>query len=174
MPRHVLADDVRRFVASARVGRLATSTTQGRPHIVPVCFELLDGEIYIGLDSKPKSVDVLKLRRVRNIVSNPRAALMVDRYSDDWSQLGYVLIATAAALVVDDGERSDAVRALKRKYVQYQTLLPDDAPVIRLRPVRVSSWGDLTPWESSSASETDVSSPERAALAGHGNTPADV
>ncbi len=174
MPRHALANDERRFVASARVGRLATSTTQGRPHIVPVCFELLDGDIYIGLDSKPKSVDVLKLRRVRNIASNPRAALMVDRYSDDWSQLGYVLIIARAALVLDEGERSDAVRALRRKYVQYQTLLPDDAPVIRLGPVRISSWGDLTPWEPSSASEAEASSPERAALTEHRSGRADV
>ena len=142
----MLADEVRRFVVSARVGRLATATTEGLPHAVPVCFELLGDDIYIGLDAKPKSVDVLKLRRVRNIGSNPQAAFIVDRYSEDWSQLGYALVTVDAALVLGEEERSRAVRALRRKYVQYQELLPDDAPVIKLTPRRVASWGDLTPF----------------------------
>ena len=146
MPRRVLSDEEKRFVASARVGRLATSTPDGMPHVVPVCFALLDDSIYIGLDAKPKSVDVMKLRRVRNITSNPRASLIVDRYSDDWDELGYVLVTADASLVSDDHERANAIAALRRKYVQYQTLLADEAPVIKLRPLRVSSWGDMTPW----------------------------
>ena len=146
MPRRVLADDERQFVASARVGRLATSTTDGRPHAVPVCFELFGEDVYVGLDSKPKSVDALKLRRVRNIVSNPQTALVVDRYAEDWSSLGYVLITADAALVTDEDERRNAINALRHKYHQYQDLLSGDAPVIRLSPVRVTSWGDLTPW----------------------------
>ena len=52
MARPVLADDVRRFVASARVGRLATSTPDGIPHVVPVCYALVDDSIYVGLDAK--------------------------------------------------------------------------------------------------------------------------
>ena len=143
MSPNVLADDERLFVAGARVGRLATSTAEGRPHVIPVCFELVGEDIYIGLDAKPKSVDLLKLRRVRNITSNPQAAFIVDRYSEDWSQLGYVLVTVDAVLVRDEVERSDATQALRRKYAQYQALLPADAPVIRLRPQRVTSWGCL-------------------------------
>ena len=154
MIRPVLADDVRRFVVSARVGRLATSTPDGLPHAIPVCFVLLGDSIYIGLDAKPKSVDALKLRRVRNIASNPRAAFIVDRYSDDWSRLGYALIAAEAALVCDDRERVESIEALRRKYAQYRTLLSDEAPVIALRPRRVTSWGDLTPWKANCDSET--------------------
>ena len=153
MPRRVLSDEEIRFVASARVGRLATSTADGLPHVVPVCFVLVEDSIYIGLDAKPKTVDVLKLRRVRNITSNPRSALIVDRYSDDWSRLGYVLITADATLVSDDRERVSAIEVLRHKYVQYRTLLPDDAPVIRLRAKRVTSWGNLTPWDSSLDSE---------------------
>ncbi len=146
MSRQVLADDVRRFVASARVGRLATSTPDGMPHVVPVCFELLGDSIYIGLDAKPKAVDALKLRRVRNIVSNPQVALVIDRYLDDWSRLGYALIIADASLVSDDNERVEAIEALRCKYSQYRTLLSDEAPVIGLKPKRAISWGDLTPW----------------------------
>lgn len=162
MASQVLADDVRRFVASARVGRLATSTPDGLPHVIPVCFELMGDSIYIGLDAKPKAVDVLKLRRVRNIASNPRAALVVDRYSDDWSRLGYVLISADAALVSDDPERAKAIEALRHKYAQYLTLLSDEAQVIGLRPIRVTYWGDMTPWLSSGDSESKASVPSGA------------
>ena len=144
----VLSDDVLRFIRSARVGHLASATPSGLPHIVPVCFELMHGAVYIGLDAKPKSVDVLSLRRVRNMVANPQTAFMVDRYDEDWSRLGYVLVTAQASLELDERERSDAVQILRRKYVQYQTLLPDDAHIVRLLPQRVSSWGDLSPWES--------------------------
>ena len=135
-----------RFVKSARVARLATADADAQPHAIPVCFAVVDGAIYIGLDAKPKSVDALRLRRVRNLTANPQASLIVDRYDEDWTQLGYVLIAAAATLDLDEPERAAAVRALKRKYPQYQTLLPDDAPVIKLTPTRITAWGDLTPF----------------------------
>ena len=142
----VLTGDAERFVKSARVARLASAALGGRPHVIPVCFEVMDGSVYIGLDAKPKSVDALRLRRVRNIVANPQAALIVDRYDEDWSKLGYALVTASATLELDERERAAAVRALKLKYPQYQTLLPDDAYVIKLTPVRVTTWGDLTPF----------------------------
>jgi PPOX class probable F420-dependent enzyme len=174
MPSLVLEDDERRFVESARVGRLASSTADGRPHVIPVCFELLGDDIYIGLDAKPKSVDVLRLRRVRNISSNPQAAFVVDRYSEDWTQLGYVLVDAESTLVQDEAERSRAIQSLRRKYVQYLTLLPDNAPVIRLRPRRVISWGDLTPWEPASGMRVEGSSLENAGRVVRGIALADV
>lgn len=142
----ILTGDAARFVKSARVARLASAAPDGRPHVIPVCFEVMDGSVYIGLDAKPKSVDALRLRRVRNIVSNPQAALIVDRYDEDWSKLGYALVTASATLELDERERSAAVGALKLKYPQYLTLLPDDAYVIRLTPIRVTTWGDLTPF----------------------------
>ena len=141
-----LTGPIARFVSSARVARLASADAGARPHAIPVCFAALDGAIYIGLDAKPKSVDVLRLRRVRNLIANPQASLIVDRYDEDWTQLGYVLISATATLDLDEPERAAAVRALKRKYPQYQTMLPDDAPVIKLTPTRATAWGDLTPF----------------------------
>lgn len=158
----MLSERVARFVSGARVARLASASGDGRPHAVPVCFELMDGNVYVGLDSKPKSVGHLRLRRVRNILENPRASFLVDRYDDeDWGRLGYVLVTAEATLDVPEAERARAVLALRAKYPQYRTMLPDDAPVIRLTPVGVSSWGDLSEWagqgggRSSSASIED-------------------
>ena len=139
----MLTDGETRFVRRARVARLGTASDEGQPNVVPVCFEMLDGRIYIGLDSKPKSVAHLKLRRVRNILANPRVSFLVDRYDEDWGRLGYVMITASATLDLRESERSWAIVALRSKYPQYQRLLPDDAPVIRVTPLRVSSWGNM-------------------------------
>ena len=130
------------FVSGARVGRLATSSADGEPHVVPVCFALADGRIYIGLDSKPKSVGALRLRRVRNIRENPKVAFLVDVYDDeDWSRLGFALVSGEATVDISESERRGAVAALRAKYPQYERMLADGARVIRITPTGVSVWG---------------------------------
>ena len=130
------------FVSDARVGRLATSSADGAPHVVPVCFALADGRIYIGLDSKPKSVGALRLRRVRNIRENPKVAFLVDVYDDeDWSRLGFALVSGEATVDISEDERRGAIAALRAKYPQYERMLADGAPVIRITPTGVSAWG---------------------------------
>ena len=70
-----LTDSQARFLADARVGRLATAGADGRPHVIPVCFAFEGECIYIVLDQKPKSTELTRLRRVRNILANPQASL---------------------------------------------------------------------------------------------------
>lgn len=144
-PSRALDGAAAAFVSAARAGRLATSSANGAPHLVPVCFALLDGRIYIGLDSKPKSVGALRLRRVRNILENPKVAFLVDVYDDDdWSRLGFALVSGEATVDVPEGERRGAIAALRAKYPQYKRMLADGAPVIRITPTAVSSWGDIS------------------------------
>ncbi len=60
-----------RWLATARTGNLATADAGDGPHVIPVCF-VFDGQaIYSVLDQKPKRVVPARLRRVRNIRSNP-------------------------------------------------------------------------------------------------------
>ena len=146
VPKSVLTLEATRFVESARVAHLASTSATGQPHVVPVCFTLVKGRIYVGLDAKPKSVDPLRLRRVRNITQNPRVSFLVDRYSEEWTKLGYVMITGHAELCSDEHERRDGVAALRAKYVQYHEMLHDDASVIRIIPKRASAWGDLRAW----------------------------
>jgi len=41
-------------------------------------------------------------------------------------------------------ERARAIRRLKEKYPQYAAgMLADDAPIIRIDPERISSWGQV-------------------------------
>src|SRR5947209_988633 len=83
---------MRQRMREARVGRLATVTGEGRPHVVPCCFVLAGDAavVYSAVDGKPKST--LQLRRLANIRANPYASLLVDHYADDWSALWWVRV----------------------------------------------------------------------------------
>jgi PPOX class probable F420-dependent enzyme len=129
------------FITRRRVARLATSDAAGVPHVVPVCYAF-DGErVYTALDMKPKRVEALRLKRVRNIAENPAVALVIDDYSEDWSALAYVLIRGNAALLDSGAEREIAESMLRAKYPQYQRMLPHGAPVLRVTVESVVSWG---------------------------------
>lgn len=131
------------FIQSQRVGRLATADCEGQPHVIPVCYACDSRSIYIALDAKPKRVAPQQLRRVRNLLENPRIALVVDRYSDDWSALAYVLIRGNAELLRGGDEQFHAVALLRDRYVQYQTMPIQDQPVIAIRPSAITSWGAI-------------------------------
>jgi PPOX class probable F420-dependent enzyme len=131
-----------RLIESQRVAHLATADAKGRPHVVPVCFAYLGGRIYIAIDEKPKRS--LRLKRLLNIEENPHVALVLDRYDEDWSRLGWVLIQGTAAVIKGGPEHSRALEALREKYPQYREMALEERPVIGVRVERVSSWGELS------------------------------
>lgn len=138
--------DERRFVEAARVGRLATADSAGRPSVVPVCYAVSDGDIVSAIDEKPQSVDADELRRSHDIRTNPRVALVIDRYDEDWSQLGWVQVrGTATHCVPADQPHSRGVAALREKYDQYADHDLGNRPLIRITPRTVRSWGVLEP-----------------------------
>src|SRR5690349_13830174 len=71
------------LLASHRVGHLATASSAGDPHVIPVCFAFDGARVFIALDAKPKQVEVRRLKRVRNILANPNVAFLVDSYGED-------------------------------------------------------------------------------------------
>jgi PPOX class probable F420-dependent enzyme len=121
-------------VASARVGRLATVTSEGRPHVVPCCFVLDDDTIYSAVDAKTKKT--LDLRRLDNIRRYPVASLLVDHYADDWSELWWVRIDGTAQVVGVGDERDRALGMLSAKYPPYREM-PPPGPVI---VIQVDGW----------------------------------
>lgn len=136
----------RSYLAAARVGRLATADAEGRPHAVPVCFAVADGDIVTPIDEKPKTVGPDELARSRNVRENPRVALVVDHYAEDWSRLGWVQVrGTAELLEPGDAGHDAAVAALRDKYDQYAGHDLEGRPVIALSPGSVRSWGTLQP-----------------------------
>jgi PPOX class probable F420-dependent enzyme len=132
------------LVQRARVARLGTADAAGRPHVVPVCFAWLDGRLYIALDEKPKRVDAMGLRRVRNLLERPEADFLVDRYSEDWERLAFVRLHGAARVMQPaDRAHAAAVAALRARYAQYRSMDIAARPLIELKPAHIVSWGRL-------------------------------
>jgi PPOX class probable F420-dependent enzyme len=132
-----------RFLASRRVGHLATADARATPHLVPVCFVVSDGALYITIDQKPKG-DVRALKRLRNIVENPLAAFVADRWDEDWTRLGWVMLRGSAEILADGDEHDRAQALLRARYPQYRGMELGGLPVIAIRIERVTSWGDLS------------------------------
>ena len=130
------------FIQSQRVGRLATADAAGSPHVIPVCFACDGASIYIALDAKPKRVAPRQLKRIRNILENPKVALVLDRYSEDWSELAYVMIRGEATLIEpEEDEHAAAIHLLRDRYPQYRTMPIHEQPIIAIRPTSVVGWG---------------------------------
>jgi len=131
-------DEVRRMFAAARVGRLATVSAQGAPHVVPVVFALVHNVAYTAVDGKPKTT--LRLQRLANITATGQASLLVDEYHDDWSRLWWVRFDGAAQILsADTIEAGVGLEALTHKYQQYVSQ-PPTGPVIAVRLTRWRWW----------------------------------
>lgn len=129
------------FVAAGRVARLATVGEGGYPHVVPVCYATDGRAYYSPLDAKPKRVPVERLKRVRNIRENPRVALLIDHYEEDWRQLRFVMVQGRAELLDGGAEWRAARDLLEAKYPQYGAMpLPPDGPVIKIVPDHIVGW----------------------------------
>lgn len=135
----------RLLLTEARVGRLATITTDGKPHLVPCCFVFdhsdgspeQPGVIYSIVDGKPKSTTAL--RRLDNVRANPAASLVVDHYAEDWSQLWWVRVDGSASVLEGGREYELARRLLAEKYEQYRSS-PPDGSVLRIGVTGLTGW----------------------------------
>ena len=139
----VLTSLERKFIESNRVARLATVDEEGSPHVVPVCFVCIGNDIYITIDEKPKTSDPKSLKRIRNIKANPKIALILDKYDEDWTRLAWVLVRGHADILESGGERSSAQESLRRRYPQLKKMMLKRMPVIAIRIAKVTSWGAL-------------------------------
>jgi PPOX class probable F420-dependent enzyme len=127
------------FVAGARRAILATIAADGDPRLVPICLVVLGGTIFSPLDEKPKRVgDPRELRRVRNLLVDPRATLIVDRWDEDWTRLAFVELAMTGTLLEPGmAGHGEAIEALRGKYPQYERHRLEERPILRFEPTSV-------------------------------------
>jgi PPOX class probable F420-dependent enzyme len=131
------------LIRAARVAHLATADVKGQPHVIPICFAFDGKDFYSPIDEKPKRTGPAKLKRVINLQANPQAALVIDRYSEDWQHLAYVLISGKAKVLHRGAAHAEAVRRLRRKYPQYRQMAIHARPMIQITPIRWTFWGNL-------------------------------
>jgi len=130
-----------RLIRSARVGHLATSDKSGQPHVVPICFVFDGTDFFSPIDEKPKRTAPRKLKRLKNIGENSQVSLVIDRYDEDWTKLGYVLVFGTARNLSRGENHRRAVRLLRWKYRQYHAMAIRERPMLVIRPKRVITWG---------------------------------
>ncbi len=131
-------DEQTTLVDQARVARLATLRPDGTARLVPITFVLLDGLVCSAVDEvKPKRST--RLARLSDVRRDPRAAVLVDHYAEDWTRLWWVRIDGTAA-VHESGELADRARtALVAKYAPYAAA-PPRGPVLVLTPTGWAGW----------------------------------
>jgi hypothetical protein len=72
-------------------------------------------------------------------------AVVVDRYDEDWTMLGWVMLRGAAAILREGKEHRDAQDLLRSRYPQLSAMQIAHCPVIAVRIESVTSWGNLGP-----------------------------
>jgi PPOX class probable F420-dependent enzyme len=116
-----LPEEEREFFERHRLAHLATASAAGVPHVVPICYAVVGDALYFVVDEKPKRTHT-GLKRLRNILENPRVAVVIDDYDEDWSRLAYLLVHGEAQRVTEAGEFERALQALRARYPQYQSM----------------------------------------------------
>ena len=123
------------FIQWERVCRVATASSNGTPHVVPVCHVLVEGKIYFASGSDA--------RKVKNLQTNPHLSLAFDLYSDAWGNLKGLMIQGMARFV--DKKRFRTIRRqLYQKYPQYPVdaaLEEGDSVIVEVTPQKKVSWG---------------------------------
>jgi PPOX class probable F420-dependent enzyme len=124
------------LLEGARVARLGLLDAEGAPRVLPVTFAVAEGRIWSAIDRKPKRAE--EPARLRFLRRDPRAALTVDLYSDDWDKLAWVQVLGRVE-IVDAGDGAAGLEALRSKYEPYREEAPP-GPLLALEPERYLWW----------------------------------
>ena len=122
------------------MARLATTDTDGRPHLVPIVFALEGDTLYSAVDRKPKRSQ--RLRRIENARARPHVTILVDHYEDDWTRLWWIRLRGRARVLDRGEEREHALTLLSKKYPQYRAE-PPEGPVLAVDVSEVREWTSL-------------------------------
>ncbi len=91
-------DEAWSLLRGARHGVLATVHAERGVDAVPVVFAV-DGERIVVPVDTVKAKSTTHLQRVANLADDPRCALLVDHYDEDWSKLWWVRVHGTATVV---------------------------------------------------------------------------
>ena len=121
------------------VARLVTLAADGRPAPVPIVFARSAAVLFSPIDGKPKRAG--ELARERNLRADPRVALLLDHYEDDWERLWWLRVEGRAEVVLA-AAHPRALEALRAKYPQYARvpISSGEPRLLRIAILRVSSW----------------------------------
>jgi PPOX class probable F420-dependent enzyme len=133
--RPALAEPAAAMLRHARVAHLATLSPDGSPHVVPVCPALDGDRVVVALGGGAK---------LANLRRDPRVALVVDDYVEDWDALRRVAVFGRAELVAEGPAWEHGRDLLYAKFAQYEPqaeIVPGETVVAEITIDRVSTLG---------------------------------
>jgi PPOX class probable F420-dependent enzyme len=144
----ILTASDRRLLQATRTATLATLDPHGRPRLVPCCYGVHPEQprLWTPIDEKPKrSTDPRHLGRVTDLLAWPEVSLLVDRWSEDWSELAWVRLHGQATVLETDtpddaDERRTAIQALRARYPQYRQHDLESRPIIAIDITEAIRW----------------------------------
>jgi len=129
----VMPERVHSFIAQAPVCRLATASSSGEPHVVPLC-PVFDGNGTLYVDVG------LRSRNAENVAANPAVEVVLDQYDNDWSSLKGVLLSCKAEPAGRE-EQEHAWQMIRQKYPQHKDIQWKPRLTLALRIRSWTSWG---------------------------------
>ncbi len=125
----------REYLEGQPVGRLATATPEGVPHVAALCYANDEDLIYINTD--------LETKKGRNIQRNRKVAFIVDEYLS-WEKNRGVIVFGEAWFETKGPLFRKGRELVYGKYPKWERTWPikeDDAQMLVIRPSRTIAWG---------------------------------
>ena len=104
---------------------------------MPVVFAVSGDTVWLVVDATPKRTT--QLQRLTNLHREPRCALLVDSYSDDWSRLWWLRADGTGVAVDDPGAGHPGLAAHVDRHPQYRAQ-PPAGPLVAVTVERWSAW----------------------------------
>ena len=132
--------EARKTFKDVRVAHVGSTLPDGSPHVVPLWFVWLEDGLVVSARAGS--------RAVRNLLSNPRVALQLDRGRAWTEQAGILIRGQAESLGADEPTGNRALSAWFEKYREelagsgfaaYSEQVGQPA-LFRVRPVRFTTW----------------------------------
>jgi nitroimidazol reductase NimA-like FMN-containing flavoprotein (pyridoxamine 5'-phosphate oxidase superfamily) len=119
------------FLKRNEIGRFATISPDGMPHVVPVCYVYAAGSFLVAVDYETK--------KYRNLLGNNKVALVVDVYNPNRG----VLVQGRGEVLEKGPAFRRAYRIFYRKFswVRADPWKEEEAPFVKIRPAKKASWG---------------------------------
>ncbi len=108
------------YLATRRLGRLATIGTDGLPHVVPLGWSYNPALDTIDIGGR----DFARTKKFRNVQANPRVALVIDDVLPPWRPRCVMVRGEAEALEEATSPGGEPL-----------------GPIIRIHPRQIISWG---------------------------------
>jgi len=119
-----------KFLKAHELCRLATASTDGRPHVVPVIYALDGDDVIIAVDYKTK--------KLKNLMENPKVALVVDDYRPN----GGLMIEGDCKIFERGKEYLRLLQILFDAFAFYRKNPwgEGESPILKIRPTKVVMW----------------------------------